>query len=292
MLIKMMSRPLSRPDLHQLITYINQGQESFDNEPHFMIRYNTTGNSAKKVSDDFKQNNSLIKQRKGKRNGVVHIILSWHEKEHHLLDDTKLFDFGQKFCELINGDNSLIFCRPHYDKKNIHLHIAQSASLLNSGRSTRISKARLKEIQIEMNKYQKEYYKELKHSLLYLPELEKSRESSLGIPLPDGLKEVDGSIRAKMRGTTSQLEILRNQLLKLAKKYPEKQRFLKSINSESKIAVYSRNAKPTGIITETGKKYRFKRLALDIDNLSRVVRLHELDKIKNRDNQQDQALER
>ncbi len=296
MLIKMMSRPLSRPALHQLMRYINEGRESFENEPHFILRYNTSGNTTKEIADDFTHNNSFIRRGKGKRNGVVHIVMSWHKKEQKLIDDSMLSDFGRKFAELINCENSLIFCRPHYDKEAIHLHIAQSASLLNSGKSTRISKARLKEIQIEMNEYQREHYPQLKHSLLYLPDLERTKESSLGIPLPESIRETDGSIRAKMRGKVSQLETVRNQLLAIAKKYPQKQDFIKAINNEKTLSVYYRRGSdtPTGIITSTNKKFRFKRLSLNIENLTRDVRLHELEKQqnRNRDNELNKSLER
>ena len=283
----MLSRPLSKPDLRQLISYINQSRKSFDDEPNFIIRYNTNGTNCKEVAEDFIYNNKFIKQGKGKRNGVVHIVLSWHKKEQHLLNDAILFDFGKKFCDLINGDNSLIFLRPHYDKKAIHLHIAQSASLLGSSKSTRISKARLKEIQIEMNRYQQSKYKDLKHSLLYLPELEKQKKSTLtGIPLPTKMKEVDGSIRAKKRGQISVLETLRLQLLELAKKHPKKEDFINTIENEKDISVYFRNDKPTGIITKTGRKFRFKRLNIDIENLPKEIRLNELERLKNRESQQ------
>jgi len=296
MLIKMMSRPLSRPDLHQLMTYINEGRESFENEPHFILRYNTSGNTTKDIADDFERNNSLIQKGKGKRNGVVHIVMSWHTKEQHLINNVMLSDFGRKFSNLINGENSLIFCRPHYDKEAIHLHIAQSASLLNSGRSTRITKARLKEIQIEMNEYQREKHPQLKQSILYLPDLEKSRKSNLGIPLPEAMRETNGSFRTKSREKISQLETVRNQLLTIAKKFPQKHGFIKAINREKILSVYYRgnSETPTGIITNTNKKFRFKRLALNIENLTRDVRLHELEKQqhRSRDNEHNQSLER
>ena len=291
MLIKMMSRPLSKPDLEQLISYINQKRKTFDDEPNFIIRYNTNGKNCKEVADDFIINNTFIKQGKGKRNGVIHIVLSWHKKEQHLLNDAILFDFGKKFCDLINGDNSLIFLRPHYDKEAIHLHIAQSASLLGSQRSTRISKARLKEIQIEMNRYQQTKYKDLKHSLLYLPELEKQKKSTLtGIPLPTKMKEVDGSIRAKKRGQKSMLEILKTKLIEVAKNYPNKKDFLNALEIETEFSVYLRNNKATGIITDTGKKFRFSRLSFEIENLQKTVRLHELERLKKRN--QERYLER
>lgn len=290
MLIKMMSRPLSRPDLKQIITYVNQGRASFDDEPNFIIRYNTNGTNCKEVASDFKENNTLIKQGKGRRNGVVHIVLSWHIKELHLLNDRILFDFGKKFCGLINGENSLIFCRPHYDRQATHLHIVQSASLLNSGRSTRMSKARLKEIQIEMNRYQQQQYPKLKHSLLYLPELGKNKKSTLtGIPLPEKMKQVDGSIRIMERGKISMLEQVRNQLLGIAKNNPKKEDFIKAIGVEKNLSVYyrSNSEKPTGIITQTGKKFRFKRLAIDIENVQKQVNLYELEQFNNKNIEHD-----
>lgn len=289
MLVKSVTRDLKNPELHQLIKYVNEKRESFKNEPHFCLRYNTTGNTAKEIAKDFERNNKFIKKRKGKQVGVYHFILSFHPKEKHLLDDAKLFDFGQKFCELIEADKAIVFARPHWEKHNAHLHFSVSASAYGSGASRRLSKAKWKQIQIAINKHQKEHYKELKHWLLYLPELEKSRESNLGIPLPKGLKETDGSIRSKQRGKVSQLETVRNQLLTIAKEHPKKQDFIKAINREKRFSVYYRGNSdtPTGVITERGKKYRFKRLALDIENLQRDVRLNDLkiQQEKSRDNE-------
>ena len=294
MLVKSVTRDLRKPELHQLIKYINEKRESLENEPHFCLRYNTTGNSAKEIAKDFEKNNEFIKRRNSKQIGAYHFILSFHPRERHLLDDSKLFAFGEKFCELMQADKSLAFLRPHWEKDNIHLHCAMSPSEFGSGKSRRMSKEQWKQVQIGMNEFQRDFHKELKHSLLYLPELEKSRESSLGIPLPEKMREVDGSVRSKIRGKKSQLEIVRNQLLEIAKKHHSKQNFIRAVNNEKTISVYLRNNLPAGIITGTGKKFRFKRLALDIDNLQREVRLNELkiQQNKNRDSEREQSLER
>jgi len=296
MLIKSLTRGLKNPQLHQLMRYINEQEESLDKEPHFCLRYNTSGITAKEIAADFGKNNTLIKQRKGKQIGVYHYVLSFHPKERHLLDNAKLYDFGQKFCELMQADKAIAFLRPHWEKDNIHLHCAMSATVFGSGKSRRMTKSKWKEVQIAMNEFQRQQYRELSHSLLYLTELEKSRVSSLGIPLPEAMRETDGSIRAKSRGKSSQLDHLRNRLLTIAKQYPTKQAFIKAVNTEKNISVYYRRNSdtPTGIITKNGKKYRFKRLAIDIDHLQREVRLHELQRQqeKNRDNQREQSLER
>ncbi|SDR66939.1 Relaxase/Mobilisation nuclease domain-containing protein [Polaribacter sp. KT25b] len=290
MLIKMLSRSLSRPNLPQLIRYINEGKTHFDNEKNFILRHNTLGKNTKEVAEDFKQNNKFIKQGKQKRIGVQHIILSFHPKEKLFLNTEKLFGFAQKFSELMNFNSAITFGRVHFEKENIHLHFAVSASQFGNGKSRRISKQRLKEIQIDMNRYQQKF-PELKHSLLYLPELEKSKKSTLtGIPLPEKMKETDGSIRAKKRGQKSLLENIKEKLISIAKKYPKKEDFLKSIEKEEDFSVYTRNGKPTGIITETNKKFRFTRLLIDIENLKKEVRLYELEQLKNRD--QERSIEK
>lgn len=295
MLVKSLTRDLKNPELHQLVRYVNEKQESLEKEPHFCLRYNTTGNTAKDIAADFEKNNEFIKWRDSKQIGAYHFILSFHPKERQLLNNAILFDCGQKFCELMEADKSIAFLRPHWEKDNIHLHCAMSPTEYNSGRSRRMSKARWGKVQIAMNEFQKERYPALKHSLLYLPELGKSRKSSLGIPLPDTLRETDGSIRAKQRGKMSQLEIVRDKLLEIAKNYPEKQDFIKAINREKALSVYYRSGAdtPTGIITDSNKKFRFKRLALNIENLTRNVRLYELEKQQNKSrNDKEQSLER
>ena len=284
MLLKVLSRKLSRPDLPQLIRYINQGRPSFQNEPNFIISYNTTGKTTKEVANEFKRNNDHIPKHKG-RNGVLHLMASWAKKERHLMNDDILRAFGYKIGELFNADQALMWGRPHYDKENVHLHFALSASWLDSGRSTRISRERLKEIQIELNEMQRDLYPQLKHSLLYLPELEQFHRKTLtGIPLPEKMKEKDGSVRAKMRGEQSVLDHLRERLLGLAKSHPRKLDFIRAINQQDDIAVYHYRNKPNGIIVKsTGKKYRFKRLSIDLDALTRDVKLHQLEQQHNQE---------
>ena len=299
MLIKMLSRSLSKPQISQLLKYINEGRESFEQEQHFITRHNTVGNTTLEISRDFEKNNKLIKKRKGRQVGIQHIILSFHPKEKHLLNNEKLFSFSQKFAELMDFDRAITFGRVHYEKHNVHLHFAVSASIYGSGKSRRISKAKLKEVQQEMNRYQQREFPELKHSLLYLPELKRERKRTIsGIPLPEKMQEVDGSIRAKIRGQKSKLEILRNRLLTIAKKFPKEQDFIRAIQNEKGLEVYHYRNRINGIkvleINRNGqeiiKKYRWKRLAIDLGNLQRDARLNELEKIQNRDN--ERSLER
>ena len=284
----MMSRPLYKPKLEQLMLYINEGKETFDEEPHFIIRYNTTGNNPKAIANDFRVNNTHIKKRKGRQIGVQHIILSWHPKEKRLLNDAKLFAFAQKFSEEMDFDRAITLGRVHNETSNTHLHFAVSASQFSSGKSRRISKAKLKEIQQEMNRFQKTKFPELKHSLLYLPELQKIKTTELGIPLPKMMRDTDGAVHTRKRGGQSQLESIRSTLMGLAKLYPNKDTFLAAIDEQEHIAVYHRNAVPQGIIMASGKKYRFNRLAIDPDNLKRAVRLYNL---KNPPLQQDKKRE-
>ena len=301
MLIKMLSRPLSKPQISQLLKYINEGRESFEQEQHFIIRHNTVGNSTREIAEDFRKNNELIKKRKGRQVGIQHIVFSFHPKEKNLLDDKKLFLFSQEFARLMDFDKAITFGRVHYEKENIHCHFAVSASEYGNGKSRRISKAKLSEIQQEMNRYQQREFPELQHSLLYLPELKRERKRTLGgIPLPEKLREVDGSIRAKKRGQKSTLEIVRNRLLTIAKKHPKQLDFIRAIQNEKGLEVYQYRNRINGVkVMETNrngqevmKKYRWKRLAIDVDNLQRDVRLNELEKIQNRDRDRNRDNER
>ena len=284
----MHTRPLHSPGLHQLAWYINEKQESLENEPHFAIRYNTTGETAKTIAQDFQSNNALIKKRKSKQVGLYHTILSFHPKEKSLLDNEKLFAFAKAYCDLIEADKAVVFGRPHFEKHNVHLHFMSSASELGSGKSRRISKARLKEIQVAMNRFQQREYPELKHSLLYLPELKKTKSVFEGIPLSEKFRESDGSLRVKARGQVSKLDSIRKILADLAKTYPEKAVFLTALEQEGIITYQYRN-RMNGILIG-GKKYRWKRLGVDLENLPAFSRTHALEQLQTQEKQQQKSL--
>jgi hypothetical protein len=79
------------------------------------------------------------------------------------VDDKLLKDVAKKFIEE-RGLNNLYAGTKHEDRDHVHLHIAISGTQLN-GRSSRISKQKLHSIKLALDKYQREKYPQLKHSL-------------------------------------------------------------------------------------------------------------------------------
>ncbi len=231
MLIKMLHRKLSNPGLFQLATYINQGRELLENEPDFAIRYNTNGETMRAIAEDFQRNNTLIPKRKN-RNGIGHYIISFHPQEKRRLNSEKLFTIAQKFCEEIEADKKIVFARPHFDRANYHVHFMVSASKFGSGKSSRISKPRLRAIKQEMDRFQQQNFPELKQSLLHLSGKEVAKSSLTGIPLPQKFKESDGSLRVKRRRKISQLDSIRKTLVDIGKQYPDKEAFLIALKQQ------------------------------------------------------------
>ncbi len=294
MLIKFLTRSSKRPALHQLIQYVNQGKEYLAANTDFILTNIPGETTAKGVSRHFVENNKLIKKRRGKQVAAYHIVLSWHPDERKFLDNETLLTFAKKFYQLYDGDRALSFITVHRDTDNWHLHCAFSASERGSGKNRRISKAALRDLQIEMNEFQRDHFPHLDKSLLYLPGLKRNQKKILGeieVTLPEKLRHPDGSYRAKKRGDASVLESLRHRLYTIAKKHPSRESFLYALERQTDLKPYLYRDKPRGIITPSGKKYTYRRLAIDdLNHLSRFVRAYEMEKLREKSLEQSKSI--
>jgi hypothetical protein len=247
MIIKSLSRKSNASQLVKYICrYILDPKKQDIEKGSFLIRHNIRGGSnIRNYVKEFAANNENRLFKRKDQATIQHIILSWSNKDSHLISDKMLRDLAKKFIAL-RGENNLWVGTCHRDRSHLHIHLAMSAVQLN-GRSSRISKAQFEKLKEDMDRYQALKYPQLSNSL---PERGKNRKTAFWEN--SKIQQLHEFVQSAQSMT---------QLIDLLK--------------EQNIEPYYRLGKLQGIISEN-KKYRLKRLGISDQKLK------ELDVLKSR----------
>lgn len=95
-----------------------------------------------------------------------HDILSFSHKDRSQINQEILLDLTEKYIQL-RAPHAVVFAKPHLHNKNIHVHILISGSDYRSYQLTRLSDAKWNRVRKQIEKYQRQKYPQLKHSLVY-----------------------------------------------------------------------------------------------------------------------------
>lgn len=231
-------------------------------EKPFIIRHNSRSRSINGYIREFEKLEELREHKRSNSVSVYHYILSFSSKDKASITDALLKEMAAKFIELRGQDNLYIGTK-HTDKEHIHLHLAMSAVDL-AGRSTRISKANFEKLKLELDRYQKEHYPELIHSL---PEHgRKGRESSRQ-SIVEHIQSARSSEKAGL------LQILESTY----KASRSLDQFLEQLSDQG-YSQYYRSGALAGITTESGRKYRLAGLGYSKEKLGELDLLQAQDK--------------
>jgi hypothetical protein len=229
----------------------NVHQEITQQHSKFIIRHNLRARtSLKSFVREFQENESfrLVKRKDSVR--LFHNIISFSNKDKEHITDELLKDIANKFIEERGPTNLFLGTKHEEGVDHIHLHIIVSGTQLN-GRSSRVSKQKFHSIKLALDKYQREKYPQLIHSL---PEHGKSKRMAK--------ENVIEHIKAS-RQTNKQA--LLESLEKIYAQSTSRQDFLQQIATVG-YKVYHRNGRLQGI-TCNEKKFRFSRLGFDDERL-------------------------
>ena len=279
-------------DFARLANYIEDDKgRSQDNSPfdkNFRVFHNVQTPSVEGAIAALKANDKYRKVRKG---GVVlyHEVLSFSPKNKAHITQAMVEDLAYKYIS-IRAKNGVCFAKPHVHEKHIHVHFLFSGVELESSRTLRMDNSKFKEIRLEIERYQLKY-PELKHSIVYLNK-EKRREKS---NVKD--KEFQAKKRLKKEGKISQKERVYQLLQEAISKSDTLDDFYKNVEKQG-LKIYSRGKnKRTGIILETGKKYRFSTVLkdqwIDFKEKSKTYseRMERIKAARNREKQQKREIE-
>jgi hypothetical protein len=258
MIIKSLSRKSNASQLVKYIfRYILDPKKQGIDKGSFLIRHNIRGSTIESYVKEFAANNENRLFKRKDQATIQHIILSWSNKDSHLISDKMLRELTKKFIEL-RGVNNLYVGTKHTDRNHLHIHIAMSAVQLN-GRSSRISKVQFEKLKEDMDRYQSLKYPELSNSL---PE------------------------RGKTRKVVFQQNTQIQHVHELVQKAKSMTEFLDMLQ-EKNIQPYYRSGRLQGVVSEN-RRYRLKRLGISDERLKELdvckspygAELEELSKIR------------
>lgn len=216
----------------------------------FIIKHNVLANSIEGFVKEFRENEAGRIHKRADQTSVHHTILSWSNKDKERVTDTMLRDMAKQYIQA-RGPQCKFVGTVHKDKDHIHLHLVMSGTTLN-GRSSRISKQEFHEVKQKVQAYQKEKYPELAHSL---PEHGKGRRVEL-------TKEERKIIKFDERASVKTILL---RCLEATEHTSAKQLFT-ALQAQG-FTTYSRGGSITGVQHESGLKFRFSRLPIDISKL-------------------------
>jgi hypothetical protein len=215
-----------------------------EQEPNFIIRHNVRSRSIRGVIREFEENEAFRLVRRKDSVRLFHTILSFSKEDTPNISDKLLKDIASKFI-VERGNNNLYVGTKHDDRdRHVHLHIIVSGTQLN-GRSSRISKQQFHHLKLELDRYQREKYPQLVHSL---PEHERSNR---GLKKEIVLEELKANRETQKEKLCTILESAYNGSCSI-------DQFLNRLAS-SGYGHYYRNGKLQGVVWE-GQKFRFSRL--------------------------------
>ena len=248
MIIKSMSR--KSVSFGQLLSYMNKDQAK--ENPAILHNLKTHKDDLKQIEKELLENFRYTKIRK---NGVVlyHEILSFSEKDRFNVTLEILEDLGRQYLEM-RASNALAYAKAHFDTDNPHLHILVTGNEIQSKKKLRISQQQFRKIKKDLERYQREKYPELTHSLCQTNFKKKG-----GVRRTSGERE-----RQRRLKKPNQKDLVFEKISSLIARSENKEDF-EEILERSGFRFYLRG-KTCGVQdVKTEKKYRLKTLGLDKD---------------------------
>lgn len=270
MIVKSMSR--TAPTFHQLLQYIAADGRGVGAPLLHNLRAESNDLSA--VNRAFMANAAHLPAR---RNGIslYHEVISLNGAD--APTPAMLYDLAQHYLEE-RAPNCLAFGMVHSDGDHPHIHLVISANLRGRGQKHRLSKPRFAAIKRDLERYQRERYPQLTHSLVF-PEAAKptvaARSSSdRATALPVSSRGEQELVRRKQHGgntaqrTKETLAEMVASHLAVSTSAAELRERLNSHGAE----LYERRGRLCGIHFR-GRKYRLRTLGLAEPALERVEQI-------------------
>lgn len=163
MILKNLTR---RSGLIQLFHYVFEKERDnlYKSKESLVFSHNYRSTDLKGMIEEFQQNE--LHRLHHRKDGVLvnHLVLSFNPNDSRFLTDEIIKDLVKK-CIGIKLDRALVCGTEHLDKDFRHVHLIWSSIEYKTGKSLRMSRTEFKNWKIELDKYQKEKYPELSHSL-------------------------------------------------------------------------------------------------------------------------------
>jgi len=150
--------------LSNVAKYIASDKDRIDDYREGAVFHNLSSTELPRIVSDFQSNYSAFAKKRIGGNTGLHIILS-HSPIHadkmsrEIMDDVVRTYLNRAY------PRAMAFAEHHTTERHHHSHILVSSNELMTSKSTRLSKADLKSIHLEMLRYIEDQYPELSHTL-------------------------------------------------------------------------------------------------------------------------------
>lgn len=95
---------------------------------------------------------------------MYHEVISFSPEDKSVLSPEKLEDITREYLNK-RCSQAIAYARIHFETENPHIHVIISANEKGRQKRIRLSKSEFQEIKLNLERYQKELYPEIKHSI-------------------------------------------------------------------------------------------------------------------------------
>ena len=168
------TKPWKIKGFTRLAFYVTKQEGRIPPENDFTICHNLREGSLEEIIDQFEDNATYCKARKG-GNYLIHEWLSFGKDDRHAITPDMLRDLTEKYLSL-RAPMGVALAKPHYDRDHVHVHVMLAANEYHSPKKLRLDSTQFIGVRRDLEAFQLEKYPELEHSGVYIGSLEKRRE--------------------------------------------------------------------------------------------------------------------
>jgi hypothetical protein len=248
-ILKMLSR--SRlSSLKQSLAYAFRVNTDEELPTAYLHNLRCQANDLNSMHSEFLFNQSFREAREGMV-FFYHTILSFSPESTPFLDDDKLEDIARTYQQL-RGDVISVGV-PHTDTDAYHIHFVASGNRYRSNRASGLRKAELHDLKTDLELYIQNTYPELHHSSIQHGKGEYSASHT-----DDILSRKGSSIKDEIK----------QKVESCLERSSSRSEFISALNTLGLTHYERTEGQLTGILSETGKKYRFKTLGFKAEDLA------------------------
>lgn len=279
----------------QLVGYLLTDKGKIE-EPFSGVTFlqNITRVDPETMHRDFTDNFKFQPKRK-LATALYHEVLSIHPKDERHVTEDMIRDMMRVYVKMRGAENALVLGKYHSSEAHKHIHFMLSGGDYKSKKRLRMSKARMKKLLKEFERYHQKTYPELKHSIIHLKEKVRSQSISENPFVKEDKstrKEKEYQVKRRYekegKGRMTQKEKVTEKVNKLLNGSPSFTVLVERIFAAKDLQMYTYRGKIKGVIftNEKGKsrKYRFETLGIEVEKIRSLEtvksRLAELDLIK------------
>lgn len=251
-IVKILAR--HSPTYGALLHYITKADKGKDQNPPRILTHNIRGTSIKEMEREFMENETFRRISRADQVYLFHEIVSMSALDKETITEDLLLQVAEQYIAL-RGREGVYVAALHADKDHYHWHFAVSSLEYRTGKAFRVSPKELHELKVNLEAFTKQF-----------PELQHSHCNH-----GSGREYVtDREWHARQKPQRNLIkEEIQEKVKDLFVQSKTQQEFLQQL-TEAGIPHYERNGIPTGIVHESGMKFRFSRLDIDKEELQQL----------------------